>query len=935
MSEEYILSLTINDQGQNNLLVTAHFTEPGKSKVQKDRFECPIRENEPWQSIFQPSIIASVNQALRALQDNENCFFQIFIRSDSERTHSWEWERLIPPDTQKPLSLLKRVEFFRLLQTPVSRQPSSKVFSRPAVFSVIASDKHLLSSYNMYPIQIDAQQQIFTKLFKEKNDLPYYIMSEDSQPVTLSRITKKLKTGRFNILHVLAHGISTPSSSEPYLAILSTANPNTPLPTTRTDLREQFAKVEKQNMPKITILNTCYSSESSIKWPFDNMAKPFLEAGVSNVIAFQNRVKISETEAFQDAFYKELTNGTGRVASAVTAGRRALYYQFGENWPSPEHPVWTLPVLYAKSEVNVVQFSSKDRENEIQEKLRTNRERIEYRSRHYIENQVTQPEIEGMLSEELLLRVNRPSPRHNYLILHSKLEYGRTTTLYRLMYRQLHFLEAGTVEMWPLYVDLRECENSEISDNIDWPRFFERKILDFYGADVVNSNVKASRKVFLLDNVGELPPDVIRKLHTWLVGSREHFFVITSLTHQLSKLLYFQIENLSIELCGLPSLDTLPQENKLRRYLKDEKIKAMAQSPKVRVEFEEITKKLEYRDHSSFARELLQAWLHKRFTHSEIGIKRLLEAAELISYEYSIDTIETENQRSLEAYLSDRGFASEVSIITEFIKQNILEQDSQHEPDRFRFTYPIVQSFLTASYLKNNLKSKSTLSLYEFCNTDDEFQHKVLEFLVAMLAESERRVISEGIIFDALRASQPFLAARLVNQTRQHNLKPNVTNLIFMSLLEQFALGDKKQREEFVRWMKIDSVILDTLDKNSFKFTIECKDEAIEYILELLFNNNQNTIDDVLILYILNWIVGSQSIPILFSLPIRTRQTPLYDQVLGRHKDWLNSLIPWIKENDFSSAEVQKIQAQLKNMVDRKNLSQEVFSMLNKLLSSN
>ena len=254
------------------------------------------------------------------------------ISSDALELHKLHWETLYDPAGAAPL-FTSKVLFSRYLQsasyTDFKLHPQHKLRALVAV-----SNPSDLDAYSLDPVQVDDE---LSRARQALQGIEIEILGGPAGPVTLDGLTQRLRQGKFDILYLVAHGMTRKDESILWLQNEQgeTARVSGPA------LAAEFQKLDQQ--PLLAVLLACESAKQEAGSALTATGPLLAAAGVPAVLAMQAKISMETGAKFMPVFFEDLLD-SGLVDHAAAVARNAVRDQ----------PDAWMPVLYTRLKTGMI-----------------------------------------------------------------------------------------------------------------------------------------------------------------------------------------------------------------------------------------------------------------------------------------------------------------------------------------------------------------------------------------------------------------------------------------------------------------------------------------------------------------------------------------------------------------------------------------------------
>lgn len=242
--------------------------------------------------------------------------------------HALPWELLYEEDVGFVASS-PDTPFSRLMPT---YKEWAAVQEPPVRVLVAMANPRNLSDYNLAPLQT-LDRSFFVQWGLER--IAFDVLDA---PVTLAHIGETLHEGRYQVLHIMAHGMFSRRTGEG--ALLLADNAGNACPVDKEAIQKLFMGLLRPNRPRLVFLAVCESAVMPVSTTeFASLGPHLGSVGVPLVIAMQDRVSLQGAQRLAEVFYKRLA-AHGIVDFALNEARAVL------GWENSTESA--IPVLYMR-----------------------------------------------------------------------------------------------------------------------------------------------------------------------------------------------------------------------------------------------------------------------------------------------------------------------------------------------------------------------------------------------------------------------------------------------------------------------------------------------------------------------------------------------------------------------------------------------------------
>ena len=247
---------------------------------------------------------------------------RLIIDEAAPELHAIPWELLREHvDGKLPQTLATTSD------TPFSRYmagrwpPGRSIDERPVKMLVVIANPANLASYNLPPIDVEAEVKNISETCAELVQQGHLELSFLPQPITLSNLEAALRKPN-HFLHIIAHGMYSRRRGEGVLYLADETN--------QIDLvgEQSMATMvnEQSHKPRFVFLANCQSATRDTSDAFHGLAPALIMAGVPVVLAMQDYISSATDQVFTRSFYQRLFMH-GQVDLACNEARSTLQTQ--------------------------------------------------------------------------------------------------------------------------------------------------------------------------------------------------------------------------------------------------------------------------------------------------------------------------------------------------------------------------------------------------------------------------------------------------------------------------------------------------------------------------------------------------------------------------------------------------------------------------------
>lgn len=298
------------------------------------RRQTPIRERpvrqvgqQLFQALFSREVYGTYRASLGAVQQSGQQL-RMVLRLGAPQLAALPWEMLFDPETESYLChtepLLRHVPAPDYHLNPLEVEPPLRVLG------VVASPRGLPA------LDVDTEKAHLAKALagpvaSGRIELAWV------EHATWDEIHEKLLAGPWHVLHFIGHGDYDTYTDEGQITLIGADG--------RADSIEASRFVDlistAQPVPRLVVLNSCYSGRSGEQDLFSGTAAALVHGGINAVAAMQFTVSDVGAVAFAHGFYAALANGRS-IDEAARNGRISIRGRSGGTLE------WVTPVLYVR-----------------------------------------------------------------------------------------------------------------------------------------------------------------------------------------------------------------------------------------------------------------------------------------------------------------------------------------------------------------------------------------------------------------------------------------------------------------------------------------------------------------------------------------------------------------------------------------------------------
>jgi hypothetical protein len=291
--------------------------------------ERPVRQvgQQLFQALFSREVYGTYRASLGAAQQSGRQV-RMVLRLAAPQLAALPWEMLFDPETESYLChtepLLRHVPAPDYHLNPLEVEPPLRVLG------VVASPRGLP------PLDVEAEKEHLAKALAGpvaagRIELVWV------EHATWDEVHEHLLAGPWHVLHFIGHGDYDVDTDEGQITLIRADG--------RADRIEASRFVDlistARPVPRLVVLNSCYSGRSGEQDLFSGTAAALVHGGISAVAAMQFTVSDVGAVAFAHGFYAALATGRS-IDEAARNGRLSIR-------GTPGGPLeWVTPVLYVR-----------------------------------------------------------------------------------------------------------------------------------------------------------------------------------------------------------------------------------------------------------------------------------------------------------------------------------------------------------------------------------------------------------------------------------------------------------------------------------------------------------------------------------------------------------------------------------------------------------
>jgi CHAT domain len=291
--------------------------------------ERPVREvgQQLFQALFSREVYGTYRASLGAAQQSGRQL-RLVLRLGAPQLAALPWEMLFDPETESYLCqtepLLRHVPAPDYHTNPLAVVPPLRILG------VVASPRGLPA------LDVEAEKEHLARALAGpaaagRIELVW------AQNATWGEVHEQLLAGPWHVLHFIGHGDYDTVTDEGQITLLRADG--------RADSIEASRFVDllstARPVPRLVVLNSCYSGRSGDQDLFAGTAAALVRGGINAVAAMQFTVSDVGAVAFAHGFYAALANGRS-IDEAARNGRISMRGASGGTLE------WVTPVLYVR-----------------------------------------------------------------------------------------------------------------------------------------------------------------------------------------------------------------------------------------------------------------------------------------------------------------------------------------------------------------------------------------------------------------------------------------------------------------------------------------------------------------------------------------------------------------------------------------------------------
>ncbi len=237
---------------------------------------------------------------------------RVQISAEASELQQLHWEKLYDSAGKEPL-FNSGVLISRYLSSDswnsVNLRPRHNLRALAAV-----SNPTDLDAYSLAPVDVTAE---LARAKQALSGIELETMGGEAGPVTLDGLMQRLRQGKFDILYLVAHGMTRKGESALWLQNEQGETARV----TGAALAEEYKKLEQQ--PVLTVLLACESAKQEAGASLTAVGPLLAAAGAPAVLAMQGKISIESGMKFMPVFFQDLLT-EGMVDHAVAVARNAV-----------------------------------------------------------------------------------------------------------------------------------------------------------------------------------------------------------------------------------------------------------------------------------------------------------------------------------------------------------------------------------------------------------------------------------------------------------------------------------------------------------------------------------------------------------------------------------------------------------------------------------
>lgn len=240
-----------------------------------------------------------------------------------------EWSNIVDTDDHVPLALSPEMAFFIYFHG----ESGPLIRDRPRMLVAIAAPLDA-SRRDLAEIDRDSAERSLEGTLEplaQKGHLNYDLFEG---PVTAEGLRQQLDSGRFHLLHLVAHG-GSPFHEGSVLALQQENG------LARFLDANEVSNIFLGTALRLVTLVACDGGKPSGRNPFGELAGSLVQRGIPAVVAMRRKISFEAAERFSQSFYDELFPN-GQVDVAINQARRDL------SLAPTRIPEWNTPVLFMR-----------------------------------------------------------------------------------------------------------------------------------------------------------------------------------------------------------------------------------------------------------------------------------------------------------------------------------------------------------------------------------------------------------------------------------------------------------------------------------------------------------------------------------------------------------------------------------------------------------
>lgn len=291
--------------------------------------ERPVREvgQQLFQALFSREVYGTYRASLGAAHQSGRQL-RLVLRLGAPQLAALPWEMLFDPETES--YLCQTEPLLRHVPAPDYHLNPLEVVPPLRILGVIASPRGLPA------LDVEAEKEHLARALAGPVAAGRIELAW-AQHATWDEVHEQLLAGPWHVLHFIGHGDYDTATDEGQLTLLRSDG--------RADSIEASRFVDllstARPVPRLVVLNSCYSGRSGEQDLFAGTAAALVRGGINAVAAMQFTVSDVGAVAFAHGFYAALANGRS-IDEAARNGRISMRGKSGGTLE------WVTPVLYVR-----------------------------------------------------------------------------------------------------------------------------------------------------------------------------------------------------------------------------------------------------------------------------------------------------------------------------------------------------------------------------------------------------------------------------------------------------------------------------------------------------------------------------------------------------------------------------------------------------------